>query len=107
MWGVRSESIQQRLLSEAELTFMSAIKIATTMENARKNAQSLKTTSVPMDKVDQPSASHSTDSRLTSSAPCHAIIAVNTDTAEMGAASRKWSATNVVTGAIWLGCVEV
>lgn len=45
--GVRSESIHQRLLSEAELTFMRAIKITTMMESARKNTQSLKNTLVP------------------------------------------------------------
>ena len=58
--GVKSESIQKRLLSEADLTLAKAVKLATTMEAEHKNAQTLKSSSLFVGKVDRPSWTPST-----------------------------------------------
>ena len=42
MCGIRSESIQKRLLAEADLTLKKAVELAQRMEAAERNAKSLK-----------------------------------------------------------------
>ena len=44
VWGLRSESIQKRLLSEAKLTLAKAVDLAQSLEAASKSAQTLKGT---------------------------------------------------------------
>ena len=46
--GLRSESTQKRLLSEADLTLARAVKIAQSMEAAHKNAQALTGPELPV-----------------------------------------------------------
>ena len=52
--GVRSESIQKRLLSEADLTISKAIELAQYMEAAHKNAQAMKTPAMSVAAVEMP-----------------------------------------------------
>lgn len=46
--GLRSESTQRRLLSEADLTLQKALELAQSREAADKNTKSLKTTDTPL-----------------------------------------------------------
>ena len=48
--GVRNESIQRRLLSEAELDLAKEVKLATAMEAAHSNAQTVRSSSIAVGK---------------------------------------------------------
>ena len=52
--GLRSETIQRSLLSEKELTFASAVEKAKSMEAAHVNAQTLKSSTLAVGRVDFP-----------------------------------------------------
>ena len=49
--GLRSETTQRRLLSEADLTLQKAVDLAQSMEAADKNTKSLKTTDPPLHQI--------------------------------------------------------
>ena len=51
--GLRSESTQKRLLSEADLTLARAVEIAQSMEAAHKNAQALKGPELPVRRLEK------------------------------------------------------
>ena len=51
--GLRSESTQKRLLSEADLMLTQAVKIAQSMEAAHKNAQALKGLELPVRRLEK------------------------------------------------------
>ena len=51
--GLHSESIQKRLLSEADLTLAQAVEIAQSMEAADKNAQGLKGLELPVRQLEK------------------------------------------------------
>ena len=51
--GLRSESTQKRLLSEADLTLAWAVEIAQSMEAAHKNAQALKAPELPVRRLEK------------------------------------------------------
>ena len=44
MFGLRNEAIQNKLLTEADLTLTKVVELAVRMEAAEKNAKSLKGT---------------------------------------------------------------
>lgn len=51
--GLRSESTQKRLLSEADLTLARAVEIAQSMEAAHKNAQALNGPELPVRRLEK------------------------------------------------------
>ena len=51
--GLRSESTQKRLLSEADLTFAQVVEIAQIMEAAHKNAQAPKGPELPVRQLEK------------------------------------------------------
>jgi len=51
--GLRNESVQKRLLAEADLTLARAVQIAQGMEAAHKNAQSFKGRDLPVGRVER------------------------------------------------------
>ena len=51
--GIRSESLQKRLLAEAELTLKKAVKIAVGMEAAEKTTKSLKEEATPIQQISE------------------------------------------------------
>ena len=57
--GLRNEGIQQRLLSESDLTLAQALELAQGMEAAERNAKSLKGTEAVVHKVTAKSSSQS------------------------------------------------
>ena len=52
--GIRCESIQKRLLAEAELTFKKAVEKAVGMEAAEKTTKSLKEEATPIQQISVP-----------------------------------------------------
>ena len=72
--GLRSESIQRRLLAEKELSLQKAMELSQGMEAANRNAKSLKGTSPAINKVRTVQTHKSSSNQRVAqrpSAPCH------------------------------------